>query len=251
MTQRFVRAGVAAVLICAIAGAAAAAPKPYLKTTEHRTFATPIHPWWTHAVVELVTNGSFETGDFTGWNVVDTGGFGQWFVTDQTVAPLSAFPIAPAADGSFQALVDQTGFGSHILYQDVVIPPSISVTLNLMLWFENYNQAFFDPPSLDENVFPNQQMRIDIMNTGAPVNDMGAGILLNVFRTAPGDPFSRLPTPITADLTAFAGQTVRLRIAEVDNQFYFNVGVDAVSISAETPTDTKRAAWGDVKTRYR
>jgi hypothetical protein len=67
-----------------------------------------------------------------------TGGFGQWFVTDQTVAPLSAFPIAPAADGSFQALVDQTGFGSHILYQDVVIPPSISVTLNLMLWFENY-----------------------------------------------------------------------------------------------------------------
>jgi hypothetical protein len=150
MTQRFVRAGVAVVWICAIAGAAAAAPREYLKSTERRTFATPIHPWWTNAVVELVTNGSFETGDFTGWSVVNGGlGTGDWFVTDQTTTPLSLFANPPAADGSFQALVDQLGPGSHILYQDIVIPAVDLGHLDLMLWLENYNGAFFNPPTLD------------------------------------------------------------------------------------------------------
>jgi len=254
-TQWFVRAGFATLLICAFAGAAIAASigssTDYKKTTEHRTFTSTIHPWWTHAVVELVTNGSFETGDFTGWNVLDAGGSGQWLVTSAATAPLSGFSVPPAADGSFQAMVDQVGPGTHILYQDIVIPPAISVTLNLMLWAENYNLAYFNPASLDFNVIPNQQARIDIMSTGAPLDDVGAGVLLNVFKTVPGDPTSIPYGPVTADLTAFAGQTVRLRIAEVDNQFFFNLGVDAVSISAETPTDTKRAAWGDVKTRYR
>jgi hypothetical protein len=86
------------------------------------TLAAPIHPWWTNAVVELVTNGSFETGDFTGWNTVENSVFGNWLVTDQATAPLSGFPVPPAADGTFQAMVDQTGQGSHILYQDIVIP---------------------------------------------------------------------------------------------------------------------------------
>ncbi len=33
----------------------------------------------------------------------------------------------------------------------------------------------------------------------------------------------------TTDLTAFAGQTVRIRVAEVDNQQGLNVGVDGAS----------------------
>jgi hypothetical protein len=79
---------------------------------------------------------------------------------------------------------------------------------------------------------------------------VGAGVLMNVFRTQPGDR-RRFPIPISANLTAFAGQTVRLRIVEVDNQFYFNVGIDAVSISADVATGTPHAAWGGVKARYR
>ena len=40
------------------------------------------------------------------------------------------------------------------------------------------------------------------------------------------------PTPVSVDLTPFAGQTVRLRLAEVDNRFFFNAGADAISISS-------------------
>jgi hypothetical protein len=250
-TLRFVHAALSAVLICSIVGAAGAATQ-YTKPIERRPMSTPIHPWWTNAVVELVTNGSFETGDFTGWTVADDGsGSGTWFVSDQATTPLSAFPVPPAADGTFQAFVDQTGPGRHILYQDIVIPASISVTLNMMLWAENYAGGYANPASLDPNVLPNQQARVDIMSTGAPIDDVGAGVLLNVFKTVPGDPTSIPFGPLTANLTAFAGQTVRLRIAEVDNQFFFNVGVDAVSITADVATADKRAAWGDVKARYR
>ena len=35
---------------------------------------------------------------------------------------------------------------------------------------------------------------------------------------------------IVADISAFAGQTVRLRFAEVDNQFYLNFAVDNVFV---------------------
>jgi hypothetical protein len=37
----------------------------------------------------------------------------------------------------------------------------------------------------------------------------------------------------------------------VDNQFFFNLGIDAVSVTADVATADKRAAWGDVKARYR
>ena len=251
ITKVLVRAGLAAVLMSAIVGVAIAAPHYDKAMKPTRTFAAPIHPWWTHSIVELVTNGSFETGTFAGWNVVNNGTSGDWFVTDQTTTPLSGGSNPPAADGTFQAMVDQIGPGSHILYQDVVIPIATSVTLNMMLWAENYNGSYSDPATLDPNVIPNQQARVDIMSPGAPIDDVGAGVLLNVFKTSPGDPTSIPNAPLTANLNAFQGQTVRLRIVEVDNQFFFNVGVDAVSISADVATAESRAAWGGVKARYR
>ena len=51
-----------------------------------------------------------------------------------------------------------------------------------------------------------------------------------------------------ADLSAFAGQTVRLRIAVVDNQSYFNAAVDAVSIQTQPippPQPTEQVVNGD------
>ena len=45
-----------------------------------------------------------------------------------------------------------------------------------------------------------------------------------------------LPTHITTELTPFAGQTVRLRIAVAIQDNFFNSGVDAVSIT--TPSQS-------------
>ena len=55
---------------------------------------------------------------------------------------------------------------------------------------------------------------------------------------------------MTADLTPFAGQTVRLRFAEVDGAGFFNASTDAVSItSTPRPTGQRAAALASCKKR--
>jgi CubicO group peptidase (beta-lactamase class C family) len=53
-------------------------------------------------------------------------------------------------------------------------------------------------------------------------------VLVNVFHTSPGDPARREPTEVSADVSARAGQTVRLRLATTDNQGPLRVGVDNI-----------------------
>ncbi len=88
-------------------------------------------------------------------------------------------------------------------------------------------------------------MRVDIMDPNAPVDDIGAGVLQNLFLTSPGDPASIGYTNIAADLSAYSGQTIRIRIAEVDNQGYLNGSIDDISMntvmSAAIPTLSE---WG-------
>jgi CubicO group peptidase (beta-lactamase class C family) len=53
-------------------------------------------------------------------------------------------------------------------------------------------------------------------------------VLANVFGTSPGDPARRQPTEVSMDVSAWAGQTVRLRLATADNQGPLRVGVDNI-----------------------
>ena len=74
------------------------------------------------------------------------------------------------------------------------------------------------------------------MDPTAPVDSVEPGdVFATVFRTMPGDPLSKPYTPVTFDLTRFAGQTVRLRYAEVDNQSWFLASVDVVDIESVGP----------------
>ncbi len=50
------------------------------------------------------------------------------------------------------------------------------------------------------------------MATSAPVDDVGTGVLQNLYQTMPGDPLTDT-LQVTADLSLYAGQTVRLRFA--------------------------------------
>jgi hypothetical protein len=84
----------------------------------------------------------------------------------------------------------------------------------------------------------NQQARVDIMRAGAdPFSVAPADILLNVFRTQLGDPlvsgYSTVSTDLSTLLLVNAGQTLRLRFAEVDNINLFQFGVDRVSLEAQ------------------
>jgi hypothetical protein len=71
---------------------------------------------------------------------------------------------------------------------------------------------------------------VDVMDPAAPLDDVGSGVLLPVYRTREGDPTTQHYQTISVSLKRFVGRTVRLRFAEVDNQFYFLVGIDRVQL---------------------
>jgi hypothetical protein len=110
---------------------------------------------------------------------------------------------------------------------------------HITTFYNNLADAFYTPASLSYLTDPNQQYRVDIMKPGAPVKSVAPlDILDTVFSTKVGDPLAMSPyTTMTADLSPFAGKTVRLRFALVDNVAGFYGGVDNVKV---TSTDTTR-----------
>src|SRR6266852_5732250 len=188
----------------------------------------------------VLVNGSFESNSFTGWTVFNqTGGSGNWFLYSSAATPISGFAdlFAPPV-GTYAAVTDQTGPGTHILYQDFTVPTGPAL-LSFYLYYRNRATGFFTPPTLSYTTSPNQQYRVDLITTTSPIDSVAAGdVLTNLFITNPGDPLVISPTLKVYDVSAFAGQTVRLRFAEVDNQLYFNASVDAVCLSKSAPTPT-------------
>jgi hypothetical protein len=188
---------------------------------------------------DLITNGGFEDngGSFAGWTIVnESGGSGNWYIQSGTTSPTSGFTVPAPPGPTHAAMTDQPGPGSHVLYQDVTIPTDVTGgTLSFDRFIGNRNGAFFTPASLDFNLFPNQQARVDIIKTSANVFSVApSDVLLNVYQTKVGDPSVSGYTAQSNDLSSFlvshAGQTVRLRFAEVDNQFFFQFGIDDVSL---------------------
>jgi uncharacterized repeat protein (TIGR01451 family) len=186
------------------------------------------------ALAATMTNGGFETGTFSGWTVVNlTGSSGNWFNYTGTTSPSSGHTIPAPPEGTRAATTDQTGPGSHELYQDVVLQPGFTHTLTFSLYYHAYSPLTAKGRTLDFNGSggPNMQYRVDVMKTTAPDFSIAAtDVLANVFQTDTGDPLVVSPTTKMFDLTPFAGQTVRLRYAEVDNQLFFNAGVDNVQV---------------------
>jgi len=194
--------------------------------------------------VELITNGGFEAG-FVGWTVVNqVGSFpgSTWFVQSGTSSPASAFPVPAPSGPTHAAMTDGVGPGSHVLFQNFVVPFGVtSASLSFDRFIGNRALVFFAPSSLDYTVNPNQQARVDIL-IGTPSSEFSvaaADVLANVFRTLPDDPAVYVSYLLqTADLTALLqahqGQSLQLRFAEVDNQNSFQFGVDVVSLSVAT-----------------
>ena len=81
----------------------------------------------------------------------------------------------------------------------------------------------------DAPLLPNQQFRIDVVGLSAPIDSLAEGdVLVNVFRTRAGDPDRLAPTAVSVDLSRWAGQTVRIRLAGTDNRGPLRAGVDDI-----------------------
>jgi hypothetical protein len=190
------------------------------------------------AQANLILNGGFESG-FAGWTVANQAGSdGAFHLQTGSLSPLNGNAV-PAPPGGLQAaMTDAFGPGSHVLYQDFVVPASIpNASAGFSLFVGNNAANFFAPATLDfATPALNQRARVDIMLTSADLFGLAAGdILQNLYETVPGDPlmsgYTSSMSDITSLLQAHAGETLRLRIAEVDNVNFFNLGVDNVEIS--------------------
>lgn len=189
------------------------------------------------------TNGGFETG-LVGWTTADQlGSEGTFQSQSGIVSPINSNPVEPPPEGAAAAMTDAMGPGSHVLYQDFVVPANVpATTLAFSLFINNPLGQFFTEPHLDfATPDLNQQARIDIMTASAdPFSTAPADVLQNLYQSMPGDAdvsgYTAYSFDLTSMLQAHAGQTLRLRFAEVDNVFMFNMGVDDVRFeSAAVP----------------
>ena len=194
------------------------------------------------ATAATVVNGDFETGTLDGWQLFSSADpEDKWYVYSGTnpPGPTEIETVAPPPSGNFAAVSSQGGPGTHILYQDIALEPFYSHQLSLVAYYRSAAPPVTpNPETLDTGGSANQQYRIDVINPAAPIETVNpADILATVFATKTGDPQELAPTTFTADLTPFAGQTVRLRFAEADNQLYFAASTDNVSILSTPPSN--------------
>jgi len=186
----------------------------------------------------LITNGGFESG-LTGWSRADQlGSEGTFFLQSGTMSPVNGLPVMAPPQGTRAAMTDAAAGGSHVLYQDFVVPTQAGTSsVTFSLFINNLADAFFTPFTLDWSTPTlNQQARVDITTTTAdPFSVAAADVLQNLYLTQVGNPSTSGYTTVVRDVTTLlqthAGQTLRLRFAEADNVNIFNLGVDAVDFT--------------------
>ncbi len=189
-----------------------------------------------------ITNPGFESGNLSGWNAVVSGASNPVTVTSgETVT--SAGTIPPSLSDNFFAFTSQTSPGSTFLTQEFTVQPGTN-RIFFDIAINNDAGDFFtpDPISFDFSGAANQQARFDILAPGASFDtEDPADIIATGFQTQPGDPLSsdwqRFDIDVSAELAPFVGQTVTLRFVQVDNQSFFNLAIDNLSVGDAPPPD--------------
>jgi hypothetical protein len=194
-----------------------------------------------------VPNGGFEEGTFANWDRFERGN-GDWQI--YAAKPRGIGPIVPAPpEGDFAALVTQGGPGVNILHRVLKLKRNAVNKLKFQLYYDNSNDRFHSPKHFrfggggivlprarrGGDGPPNQQLRVDLMKPKAKIRSLkGKDILATLLWTKPGDPLQRPYKAVRANMTKLGinAKRVRLRIAEVDNQGEFLVGVDALKQTA-------------------
>lgn len=181
--------------------------------------------------VQLVTNGGFETGDFTSWTAVSNGGSdgcgsNLWVVNNtgthgcSNIGNIVAAPIS----GTYAAFNTFDGdIVNYTLSQQITVPGSITAaTLSFM---NEFNMGY----SGDLRTF----------NVGF-YDEAGTTLLGNVFTQQPGTNAKQAWTQQTVDvkalLTSHAGNTLTLRFTQIIPQSFTGpagFGLDNVSLTAD------------------
>ena len=174
----------------------------------------------------IVTNGSFETGNRSGWTV-ENDGSGNWVVYRN---PNNVAGGINPPHGDFAIITQQNEPGSHVLHQRVRLPQRGTLRLKFILQYES-NAPIITDDSLRHDGDENQQFRMDVIKRRAPLRTLDpSDILATAFRTEEGDPEELSERTVTENISHLRGRRVRLRFVEVDNQGNFYVVIDRVRI---------------------
>ena len=166
---------------------------------------------------EFIQNGDFETGTLTNWSKENIGS-GDFVINDGTFVPPGPDGTTPPFAGNYSVVSEQSGGGTHVLYQDITLPPNVNSAV--LTWedrIRNYASQFSSSQYFD----------VEIRTT----ND---SLLQVAFKTQPGDPLVNDWTNRSFDLSPYAGQAIRIAFVEADSLFYFNVHLDNISVQVSS-----------------
>lgn len=170
---------------------------------------------WVGGGTNLLVNGDFETGDFTGWT--REGPVGKEFRVLNRSTSSRVFSGNHAV--AFQSLAQ----GPMTLSQVVTLPADAKGAV--LSWVDQIQN---DAPRYAP---PDQTFRVEVQTLdGFPLATLHQRITGDVLRT----PWSRR----SASLGAFAGQTVRIAFIESDNIGPLNVFLDDVRLETAAPPAT-------------
>lgn len=179
---------------------------------------------------EVLVNGGFETGDFSGFTRTDqAGGSGTFYVQNYGAGtPLNGFPTPVQADGgTFFASTDQSGPGSHTISQLFSAIAGGAFTLSFDAYANDQSGVGPVGTGTDFNTNPNQHFEVSLNG-----NQIYYGILTSQWQNYSFGVGSFILNGVNT-----------LSFTEVDNQSFLNVGLDNISLVSATGAVPEPSTW--------
>lgn len=171
------------------------------------------------AHADLLTNGDFSAG-FSGWTTnVQAGSNGNIYLTTGGFAP-SGFAIA--SNGTQYALTDQLGPGGYTLSQSFTTGGAVNIQYDFFA--QDQDGGPYCNNGMTFNNSPVECAWVQVLDSS---NNVVASLFTGTNVLGGLDPFHHY----NFDLNLAPG-TYTLAFTEVDNQGYFQMGVDNVGVNA-------------------